>query len=74
MIRTGDGPGAFASIPRRSCIAEAPAAGEVLWEMKKTAARAAWREIEPSLNRIADIVTAATPVTHAQEASHAATT
>ena len=26
MIRIGDGPGAFASIPRRSCIAEAQAA------------------------------------------------
>jgi chromosome partitioning protein len=60
MIRIGDGPGAFASIPRRVCIAEAQAAGEVLWEMKKTAARDAWREIEPSLTRIADIVTAST--------------
>ncbi len=66
MIRIGDGPGAFASIPRRSCIAEAQAADEVLWEMKKTAARDAWREIEPSLNRIADIVTAAAPATHTQ--------
>ena len=74
MIHIGDGPGAFASIPRRSCIAEAQAAGEVLWEMKKTAARDAWREIEPSLNRIADIVTAAGPATHAQEVSHAAAT
>jgi chromosome partitioning protein len=74
MIRIGDGPGAFASIPRRSCIAEAQAAGEVLWDMKKTAARDAWREIEPSLNRIADIVTAAAPPTHTQEASHAAAT
>ena len=60
MIRIGDGPGAFASIPRRSCIAETQAAGEVLWEMKKTAARDAWREIEPSLARIADVVTGAT--------------
>jgi chromosome partitioning protein len=74
MIRIGDGPGAFASIPRRSCIAEAQAAGEVLWEMKKTAARDAWREIEPSLNRIADIVTAAAPATHPQEVNHAAAT
>ena len=57
MIRVGDGPGAFASIPRRSCIAEAQAEGAVLWEMKKTAARDAWREIEPSLARIAGIVT-----------------
>ncbi len=68
MIRTGDGPGDFASIPRRSCIAEAQAEGAVLWQMKKTAARDAWHEIEPSLRRIADIVT--TP-THTPEASHA---
>ena len=75
MIRIGDGPGAFASIPRRSCIAEAQAAGEVLWEMKKTAARDAWREIEPSLTRIAAIVTASTPVaTTTQEVRHAPAT
>ncbi len=61
MIRIGDGPGAFAAIPRRSCIAEAQAEGAVLWEMKKTAARDAWREIEPSLTRIADIVIAPAP-------------
>ncbi len=60
MIRIGSGPGEFASIPRRSCIAEAQAAGQVLWEMKKTAARDAWREIEPSITRIGEIVTAAT--------------
>ena len=70
MIRIGEGPGAFASIPRRSCIAEAQAEGAVLWEMKKTAARDAWREIEPSLARIADIVTGAT--TNRTEADHAA--
>jgi chromosome partitioning protein len=69
MIRLGDRPGAFASIPRRSCIAEAQAAGEVLWEMKKTAARDAWCEIEPSITRIADIVV---PTTAAKEVSHAA--
>jgi chromosome partitioning protein len=78
MIRIGDGPGAFASMPRRSCIAEAQAAGEVLWEMKKTAARDAWREIEPSLNRLADIVTgaasAAGPATPNAESRHAAAT
>jgi chromosome partitioning protein len=67
LIRIGDGPGAFASMPRRSCIAEAQAEGAVLWEMKKTAARDAWHEIEPSLRRIAEIVTAPTP-----EPSHAA--
>ena len=70
MIRIGDGPGAFASIPRRSCIAEAQAEGAVLWEMKKTAARDAWREIEPSLARIADIVTGAT--LNRTEVDHAA--
>jgi hypothetical protein len=69
MIRIGDGPGAFASIPRRSCIAEAQAEGAVLWEMKKTAARDAWREIEPSLVRIADIVTGAAPTTSRTEAT-----
>lgn len=68
MIRIGDAPGAFAAIPRRSCIAESQAEGVVLWEMKKTAARDAWREIEPSLARIASIVTAHAPV---QDASHA---
>ena len=75
MIRIGNGPGAFASIPRRSCIAEAQAAGEVLWEMKKTAARDAWREIEPSLTRIADIVTASTAIASAtREVRHAPAT
>ena len=69
MIRIGDGPGDFASMPRRSCIAEAQAEGAVLWEMKKTAARDAWREIEPSLQRIGDIVMA--PAKTA-EANHAA--
>jgi chromosome partitioning protein len=73
MIRIGDGPGAFASIPRRSCIAEAQAEGAVLWDMKKTAARDAWREIEPSVARIADIVTGAAPITVRTEAAHAAT-
>jgi chromosome partitioning protein len=68
MIRIGEGPGQFANIPKRSAIAEAQAAGEVLWEMKKTAARDAWREIEPSIARIAAIVTAV----HAPEPSHAA--
>ena len=57
-IRIGEGPGAFASIPRRSCIAEAQASGEVLWEMKKTAARDAWNEIQPSIAKVAAIVTA----------------
>ncbi|EHR71198.1 ATPase involved in chromosome partitioning [Burkholderiales bacterium JOSHI_001] len=76
MIRLGSGPGAIASIPRRSCIAEAQAEGAVLWEMKKTAARDAWREMEPSIAHIGKLVcpppasaaTATTPAT--QEAHH----
>lgn len=47
------GSSGFALIPKRSAIAEAQAAGEVLWEMKKTAAREAWKEIEPSMAQIA---------------------
>jgi chromosome partitioning protein len=57
LIQIGTEAGAFGFIPRRSCIAESQAAGSVLWEMPKTAARDAWREIEPSLTRIAEIVT-----------------
>jgi chromosome partitioning protein len=73
LIRIGDGPGNFASIPRRSAIAEAQAHGEVLWEMKKTAARDAWREIEPSLRTIAGIVTQpALTQTAAKEVEHGA--
>ena len=56
MIQVGDGPGDFAFLPRRSAIAEAQASGAVLWEMKKTAARDAWKEIEPGIARIAAIV------------------
>ena len=73
LIRIGDGPGSFASIPRRSAIAEAQAHGEVLWEMKKTAARDAWREIEPSLQTITEMVMRPAPApTPAQEAEHGA--
>jgi chromosome partitioning protein len=73
LIRIGDGPGSFASIPRRSAIAEAQAHGEVLWEMKKTAARDAWREIEPSLNAITEMITQPAPaLAPAQEAEHGA--
>ena len=56
LIKTGDLPGKCAIIPKRSAIAEAQANGEVLWEMKKTAARDAWREIEPAIARIAAVV------------------
>jgi chromosome partitioning protein len=73
LIRIGDGPGNFASIPRRSAIAEAQAHGEVLWEMKKTAARDTWREIESSLRTITRIVTQPAPVHPAsKEAEHGA--
>ena len=58
LIRIGDGPGEFASMPRRSAIAEAQAHGQLLWEMKKTAARDAAKEIEPTLRELARIVTA----------------
>ena len=58
LIRIGDGPGDFASMPRRSAIAEAQAHGQVLWEMKKTAARDAAKEVEPTLRELARIVTA----------------
>ena len=58
LIPLSERPGDIASIPRRSAIGEAQAQGAVLWEMKKTAARDAWREIEPSLARIVEIVVA----------------
>jgi chromosome partitioning protein len=65
LIRTGAAPGAFASIPRRACIAEAQSEGTPLWALKKSAAREAWREIEPSLARIVEIVTGqGQPVAH----------
>lgn len=66
LIPLGGAAGGFAKLPARSCIAEAQASGEVLWEMKKTAARDAWQEIEPSLSRIADLVSAQTT----QESGH----
>lgn len=56
LIPIGPKPGDIASIPRRSAVAEAQAEGFVLWEMKKTAARDAWREIEPGLAHIANTV------------------
>jgi chromosome partitioning protein len=57
LIPLSDRLGDIASFPKRTAIAEAQAAGALLWEVKKTAARDAWREIEPSLVRIVDIVT-----------------
>lgn len=69
LIPVGARPGEFAYLPRRSAIAEAQAHGEVLWEMKKTAARDAYKEIEPSLSCLA--ATLASTLT-AQELSHGA--
>lgn len=82
MIQVGTRPGEFAFVPRRSAIAEAQCDGLVLWEMKKTAARDAWKEIEPSLACIASIVmgsaganVAENVSVHAtQESGHAAAT
>jgi chromosome partitioning protein len=56
MIALSDRPGHLAAIPKRSAIAEAQAEGLLLWEMKKTAARDAWAEIEPTVKRISEIV------------------
>ena len=61
MIRIGTEGHKLASIPKRSAIAEAQAAGLLLWEIKKTAARDAWVEIEPTMKHLAGVVTAAEP-------------
>ena len=58
LILLSDRPGDMARLTRRAAIAEAQADGVVLWEMKKTAAREAWKDSERSIARIADIVTA----------------
>lgn len=63
LIPIGPKPGEIASMPRRSAVAEAQAEGLVLWEMKKTAARDAWREIEPGLRFIANTVLSPPPAT-----------
>jgi chromosome partitioning protein len=65
MIKLSDRAGDFARIPKRSAIAEAQADGLLLWDMKKTAARDAWAEIEPSMKHIASILMA-------EQVSHAA--
>jgi len=56
LIPLSDRLGDIASFPKRTAIAEAQAAGALLWEVKKTAARDAWKEVEPSVARIVDIV------------------
>lgn len=63
LIPIGPKPGDIASMPRRSAVAEAQAEGFVLWEMKKTAARDAWREIAPGLTFIANTVLTSPPAT-----------
>ena len=58
LIPLSDAKGDYARMPKRVAVAEAQAAGEVLWEMKKTAARDAWKEIGPSIAHIAGIIMA----------------
>jgi chromosome partitioning protein len=58
LIPLSDTKGDFARMPKRVAVSEAQASGEVLWEVKKTAARDAWKEIEPSIAHIAGIVIA----------------
>ncbi|PKO65228.1 MAG: ParA family protein [Betaproteobacteria bacterium HGW-Betaproteobacteria-16] len=75
LIPCGPKPGQYASMPRRSAVAEAQAEGLVLWEMKKTAARDAWREIELAMAVIAAAVLAespsqTTPITPINGADH----
>ncbi|MDQ7746346.1 ParA family protein [Hydrogenophaga pseudoflava] len=75
LIPYGTKPGQYASMPRRSAVAEAQAEGLVLWEMKKTAARDAWREIEVAMVVIAKAVldgaqTQTTPITPINGADH----
>ncbi len=43
----------FAFVPKRSAIAEAQAEGAFIGEVKKTAARDAWREIKPTFQELA---------------------
>lgn len=75
LIPYGTKPGQYASMPRRSAVAEAQAEGLVLWEMKKTAARDAWREIEVAMVVIAKAVldgatTQTTPIIPINGADH----
>jgi chromosome partitioning protein len=52
LILLTDNETRFALIPHRSALAEAQAAGKPLWEMNKTAARDAWKEILPAFIEI----------------------
>jgi chromosome partitioning protein len=53
LIRTDDPAKPWAYLPKRSVIAETQGSGELLWELKKSAARDTWREIEPAFAAIA---------------------
>ena len=53
LIMTEPGSQDFAHIPMRSIIPEAQAEGLPIWEIKKTAARDAWRELEKYFTVIA---------------------
>lgn len=52
LILMSDDSSRFAYIPHRSALAEAQAHGLPLWEVKKTAARDAWKEIRPAFQEI----------------------
>jgi chromosome partitioning protein len=52
LILLADNDTKFALIPHRSALAEAQAAGMPLWELNKTAARDAWKEIKPAFVEI----------------------
>lgn len=54
LIMTAPGSNDFAHIPMRSVIPEAQAEGLPIWEIKKTAARDAWRELEKYFKVIAN--------------------
>ena len=56
LIPLSEAKGDYARMPKRVAVAECQASGEVLWEVKKTAARDAWKEIEPSIAHIAGIL------------------
>ena len=46
LIMSGDSTNDFVHIPMRSIIPEAQASGQPIWEIKKTSAREAWRDLE----------------------------
>jgi chromosome partitioning protein len=52
LILMGDDSSRFAFIPNRSSLAEAQAEGKPIYELDKTAARDAWKEIRPAFLEI----------------------